>query len=120
MPTLATMYSSLRNPLRNSSISSARRQAGEAGEQRSLDRLEQEQRDAGEQDALAERGDQLVLAGLGEDVGGHRTGVDQRGGEHRADQQPAEVRGDLLPAGRRARVGVQLAAPGDVGDAEQR
>jgi hypothetical protein len=93
-PTTSTSFINLANPER---------------QQGRLHCLEQEQRDAGEQHAVGEPGDQLlVLLGVvGEQRGCQRTGVDQRCREHRAEQQPAEVRGDLAPRGRWPGLGAQ-------------
>ena len=59
---------------------------GQPGQQRGLHGLEEEQRDARQQHAVAELGDELLLIVGLEQVGGHRAGVHQAGGEHRAER----------------------------------
>ena len=88
-----------------------RGEPAEAGEQRRLHRLEHEQRDAGEQDAVAELGHHLLglRRVLGQDVDEHWSGVEQRRGEDGAEQQPPEIRRDLLPRRFRPVGGRQLA-----------
>ena len=91
-------------------------------QQRGLHRLEHEQRDAGEKDAVAEVGDHGIplLAVGGEDRGEHRPGVEEGGGAHRPDEQPSQVRCDLDPRRVRTGLGLQRPARRDVGDPEQR
>ena len=71
-PTPATTATSLRNPMRNSSNFPALASADSFGQQRGLHRLEQEQRDAGDDHRGEELRDQFLLVLAGEDLHGDR------------------------------------------------
>ena len=92
----------------------------QAGQQGGLHRLEHEQGDAGEQDAVGELGDLRAVAVAGKQRGGDRTGVEQCGREHRAEQEPAEVGCDLAPCRLRARIGDQRPPGVDEPDPDHR
>src|ERR1039457_4972269 len=89
-------------------------QRRELGQQRRLDRLEEKDRDIGDDAAeLESSGGRLLLRG-GEELDRDSADAEQHLGEHRCDEQEAERVGDLSPGGGRA--GAKQSAPARRGE----
>src|SRR5580704_15945842 len=77
-------------------------QRGELGQERRLDRLEEKDRDVGDDAAQLKSARRGLLRGCREQLDGHGAHAEQQLREHRGDEQETERVGDLAPWRRRA------------------
>ncbi|CAB5001861.1 unannotated protein [freshwater metagenome] len=84
-------------------------EARQTWQERGLDRLEQEQRDAGHDHTVEQALDLALLSVLGEQLGADHRRVDQAHRQHRTGKERAERRGELAP--RRSRTGFLSDSP---------
>ena len=93
--------------------------AGEAGQEGGLHRLEEEERDPGQQHAERELRDPFVPV-LTEQLRGDRAGVEEATRGDGAEQEPAEVLTHLVPRGRGPGLGGESPGQRETDDRDQR